>query len=74
MGRKIVKPETDRRAAYLREKNRQQYYENNGKLKAKIRYLMKVNNIPKEDVKDIDDLNECLEYCQLIHIKNKYKF
>jgi hypothetical protein len=54
------------------KRNSKWYHEGNGKIKHKICYLIKKNNIDKSKVNEIEDLEEQLKYCQEIHIKNKY--
>ena len=53
-------------------RNDRYYYEGNGKEKHRIRYLMKKNDIKKEELENMT-INEQLEYCGKKHAENKYK-
>lgn len=48
------------------------YHSGKGKKYSKLYYLMKVNNISKEDVEHLESIDQKLLYCQKIHIENKY--
>jgi hypothetical protein len=58
--------------ASLRSRNKKYYYEGNGKKTHQLRYMIKVNNISKEELEQLETLDEKLEYCKRIHIVNKY--
>lgn len=70
MGRKAIYD--DRKHTVNREKNHKFYHEKQGRKVHKLRYLRKVNNITDEELGDFETLDEKIEYCQLVHIRNKY--
>jgi len=55
-----------------REYSRNYYYYKSGKNKKRLSYLKKVNNITNEEMEGLETIDEKLEYCQIVHIRNKY--
>lgn len=71
MGRKPFRE--DPQGIKDREMHKQKYRTNENLRKyMKIKYMMRVNNIQPEEIEDFEDIQDKLEYCQLVHIKNKY--
>lgn len=59
---------------YINKRNRNQkyYHQSNGRKQQQIYYLKKTNNISTEELKACETIEEKLEYCRLVHIRNKY--
>lgn len=55
-----------------RERLHRYYHSGKGKKYNKLYYLMKVNNITNEEMEGLETIDEKLEYCQIVHIRNKY--
>jgi len=56
-----------------KRQNAKRWYDNStGKLWHKMNYLRKKYDIGKEELEGLDGIEEKLEYCNIIHIRNKY--
>lgn len=55
-----------------RKRNQKYYHQSNGRKKHQIYYLKKTNNITSEELDAFETIDEKLEYCQVVHIRNKY--
>jgi len=62
----------NKRHINMRKCSYNQYHNGNGKKLHRLRYLKKVNNITDEELEGCDDIDEKIEYCNIVHIKNKY--
>lgn len=72
MPRKLIYDTKEKQLEMMRKSSRKYYHEKNGRIYHRIRYLMRVNDITEDEVKDLETPQEKLEYCQVVHIKNKY--
>lgn len=71
MPRKETKQTREERLAIMR-KCSSNWYHSKGKPFARLRYLIKRNNITAEELEGLETIDEKIEYARLVHIRNKY--
>lgn len=63
----------DEKHQRLRERSTSYYHSGNGKKLHRLRYLMKRNNIQETEIQGINNIDDKVKHCELIHILKKHK-
>lgn len=71
MPRKLIYKTKEEKLEMKRNSSKKYYHNGNGKKYHRLRYLMRKNNISREELEGLETVEEKIEYCHLVHIKNK---
>jgi hypothetical protein len=56
-----------------RDASNSYYHEKGGNFMKRIYYLMKTNNISRDDIAHLETPQEIIMYCEKIHIERRYQ-